>query len=385
MEFEITGTEGPARTGLLRTGHGEIHTPAFMPVGTQGSVKAVEPRELVEVGAEIILGNTYHLYLRPGTEILREAGGLHRFISWERPILTDSGGYQVFSLSELRKIEEDGVRFRSHLDGSTHFFTPENVVTTQRLIGSDIMMVLDECAPYPCDHEYAASSNAMTLRWAGRCMEEFARTREEYGYRQSLFGIVQGSVFPDVRTRSASELVGLPFDGYAIGGLAVGEPAAQMYEMIDLCNGILPADKPRYLMGVGTPENLLEAIQRGVDMFDCVLPTRNGRNAMLFTRHGPMNITNAKYKTEFRPVDEECTCYTCRTFTRSYLRHLFQAKEILALQLASIHNLHFYQWLMRTAREHISRGTFALWKNEFLLQTGEETPLIHAYLQRRSS
>ncbi len=385
MEFEVTGNEGPARTGLLHTGHGDIHTPAFMPVGTQGSVKAVEPRELVEVGAEIILGNTYHLYLRPGTDILREAGGLHKFMSWERPILTDSGGYQVFSLAELRKIEEDGVRFRSHLDGSAHFFTPENVIATQRLIGSDIMMVLDECAPYPCEPEYAVSSSAMTLRWAERCREEFAGTAEEYGYRQSLFGIVQGSVFPDVREQSARALVELEFDGYAIGGLAVGEPTARMYEMIDLCNGILPVAKPRYLMGVGTPENLLEAIQRGVDMFDCVLPTRNGRNATLFTRHGPMNITNAKYKTEFRPVDDECGCYTCRTFTRAYLRHLFQAKEILGLQLASIHNLHFYQWLMRTAREQIARGTFALWKNEFLLQTGEETPLIHAYLQRRSS
>ncbi len=385
MEFEITGTEGPARSGILRTEHGEVHTPAFMPVGTQGSVKAVEHRELLGVGAEIILGNTYHLYLRPGTDILREAGGLHKFISWDRPILTDSGGYQVFSLAELRKIEEEGVRFRSHLDGSTHFFTPENVVVTQRLIGSDIMMVLDECAPYPCEREYATSSNAMTLRWAERCKKEFETSTEEYGYRQALFGIVQGSVFPDIRTHSARALVDLGFDGYAIGGLAVGEPAEVMYEMIEVCNGILPPTRPRYLMGVGTPENLLEAIQRGVDMFDCVLPTRNGRNAMLFTRHGSMTITNAKYKSDFRPVDDECECYTCRTFTRAYLRHLFQAKEILGLQLASIHNLHFYQWLMRTAREEIRRGTFSLWKNEFLLQSGEHSKLIHAHLQRRNS
>jgi queuine tRNA-ribosyltransferase len=372
MDFQVLHTDHHARRGVVRTEHGSFQTPAFMPVGTQGSVKAIQPRELVEVGAEIILGNTYHLYLRPGIEILQEAGGLHKFISWERPILTDSGGYQVFSLSELSKIEDNGVRFKSHLDGSLHFFTPEKVVEIQRAIGSDIMMVLDECVPYPCDREYATSSNALTLRWAERCKERFHTTSPLYGKYQSLFCIVQGSTYPDIREYSAQVLAEMDFEGYAIGGLAVGEPAEEMYDIISVCTALLPETRPRYLMGVGTPENLLEAIERGVDMFDCVLPTRNGRNAMLFTHNGAMTITNAKYKNDFSPIDEKCGCYTCRAFSRAYIRHLFQVKEILALELATIHNLFFFQKLMATAREGITRGTFGPWKQEFLATLRQE-------------
>jgi len=372
MKFHVSHTDHHSRTGTISTDHGVFPTPAFMPVGTQGTVKALAQREIVEIGAEIILGNTYHLYLRPGTDILEQAGGLHKFMSWEKPILTDSGGYQVFSLADLRKIEEEGVQIKSHLDGSLHHFTPERVVDIQRSIGSDIMMVLDECAPYPCDREYAASSNALTLRWAERCKKRFDATQDLYGHGQALFGIVQGSVYSDIREYSAKVLSDLNLPGYAVGGLAVGEPAEEMYEIVSTCTELLPADKPRYLMGVGTPENLLEAIERGIDMFDCVLPTRNGRNATLFTRNGTLNITNARHKADFTPVDPDCGCYTCRTFTRAYLRHLFQVKEILALHLATLHNLHFYQWLMQQSREAIAAGTFGPWKRSMLSSLRQE-------------
>jgi len=375
LKFTLLKTDGKARAGILETDHGIVETPTFMPVGTQGSVKAMEPRELNEIGAQIILGNTYHLYLRPGAEVIEEAGGLHGFISWKKPILTDSGGYQVFSLNELRTIAEEGVTFRSHLDGSAHQFTPEKVVRVQRQLGSDIMMVLDECTPYPCEHEYAHASNALTLRWADRCKNEFSKTNELYGAKQALFAIVQGSVFPEIREQSARALRGMDFDGYAIGGLAVGEPAETMYEMTELCEPILPIEKPRYLMGVGTPENLLESIERGMDMFDCVLPTRNGRNGTLFTRVGILNIKNAGHKNDFSPVDFDCGCYTCTTFTRAYLRHLFQVKEILALQLATIHNLAFYLWLMRETRKAIIETRFGEWKRETTQKLRTEVPI----------
>lgn len=350
----------------MHTDRGDVPTPAFMPVGTQGSVKAIEQRELEEVGAPIILGNAYHLYLRPGTALIEKAGGLHAFIGWQRPILTDSGGYQVFSLSDLRRIGDNGVEFKSHLDGSLHVFTPEKSVDIQRSLGSDVMMVLDECAPHPCDERYAAESNALTLRWAARCREHAERTSPLYGKSQSLFGIVQGSTYPALREQSAAGLVGMDFDGYAIGGLSVGEQEDVMYEMTRICTQILPADRPRYLMGVGTPRNILESIERGVDMFDCVLPTRNGRNAVLFTRNGKLNMRNAAHTDDFRPVDAECACYACRHFTRAYLRHLFKAGEILALQLATLHNLTFYLWLVAAAREAIRDGRYAAWKATML-------------------
>jgi queuine tRNA-ribosyltransferase len=366
LKFSIVQTDGAARAGLLTTGHGEIPTPIFMPVGTQGSVKAVEHRELVELGAPVILGNAYHLYLRPGTSLIEKAGGLHRFIGWQRPILTDSGGYQVFSLSALRRIGEEGVRFRSHIDGSDHLFTPESVIDIERSLGSDIMMVLDECAPFPCEESYARQSNEMTLRWARRARERKERTSPKYGADQYLFGIVQGSTYADIREESARTLAGMDFDGYAIGGLSVGEPEETMYDMTGVCTGILPADRPRYLMGVGTPRNMLEAIARGVDMFDCVMPTRNARNAVLFTRHGRLNMRNAAHAQDFRPVDPDCPCYLCRNFTRAYLRHLFKAGEILALQIASIHNLTFYLRLLGEAREAVLQKTFASWKEATL-------------------
>ncbi len=366
MKFVIENTDNKARAGYIITNHGVFKTPAFMPVGTQASVKSMSPMALEDIGVEIILSNTYHLYLRPGIEILHHAGGLHRFMNWNRPILTDSGGYQVFSLSDLRKIEEEGVQFRSHLDGSLHTFKPENVIDIQRYIGSDIMMVLDECAPFPCERDYAIKSNELTLRWAERCKQRFETSVELYEYSQALFGIVQGSVYPDIRQHAARVLKEMDFSGYAIGGLAVGEPTEQMYQMIDVCNEILPFDKPRYLMGVGTPKNLLEAIERGVDMFDCVLPTRNGRNAQLFTKKGIINITNARYKEDFSPIDDSCDCYTCKNFSRSYIRHLFMVKEILGLQLATYHNLYYYLWLMRNARRAIQDGKFTSWKQEQL-------------------
>jgi len=313
-----------------------------------------------------MLCNTYHLYLRPGTDVIDLSGGLHRFIAWDRPILTDSGGYQVFSLSDLRKIGEEGVRFRSHVDGSAHSFTPESVVDIQRHLGSDVMMVLDECAPYPCSFEYAKQSNDLTLRWAQRSRDRFAESTPVHGHGQSLFAIVQGSVFPEIREHSARVLIDLDFEGYAIGGLAVGEPAGVMYGIISRCTQMLPEEKPRYLMGVGTPENLLEGIERGIDMFDCVLPTRNGRNSMLFTAHGTLNITNARYKLDCTPVDPDCGCHTCRHFTRAYLRHLFQVKEILGLRLATLHNLYYYQWLMHSAQSAIRDGRFGSWKEQQL-------------------
>ncbi len=354
-----------ARTGFFETDHGIVETPIFMPVGTQGTVKAVNQNLLeADIKAQIVLSNTYHLYLRPGTEVLEEAGGLHQFINWQKPILTDSGGYQVFSLSELRKLKANGVEFRSHLDGSKHFFTPGKVISIQRSIGSDIMMALDECTPYPCDYEYAQKSTALTSNWAVLNKEAFENSVPQYGKKQFLFGIIQGSVYKDLREKSAKDLVELNFDGYAIGGLAVGEPTDVMYDIVNFTTGFMPEDRPRYLMGVGRPENILEAIERGIDMFDCVMPTRNARNAYLFTSGGILSMRNAKYKNDFEPVDKNCGCYTCTNFSRAYLRHLFIAKEILALELSSIHNLHFYLELVKTAREHIKQGDFKNWKNE---------------------
>ena len=367
MAFTLQDTDPDtgARAGLLDTDHGTVETPVFMPVGSVGSVKAVEPRELTsDIQAQVVLGNTYHLYLRPGLDILEGAGGLHRFMQWQGPILTDSGGYQVFSLAELNELSEEGVEFQSHIDGSYHTFTPEAVVDMQRRIGSDIMMVLDECAPGDVDYEYAAASNDMTLRWAARCKQRFDETEPLYGHRQLLFPIVQGVVFPDLRRLSARRLVEMDFPGYAIGGLSVGEPAKQMYAMTEVACEELPIDKPRYLMGVGMPENLLECIARGVDMFDCVIPTRNGRNGMLFTTQGEISITNSKWKDDFSPLDPGLDSYVSQTFSKAYLRHLKKANEILALQLASLQNLTFYHWLMREARTAIREGRFASWKRE---------------------
>ncbi len=368
LNFTLDHTDGSARAGLLKTDHGEIPTPMFMPVGTQGTVKAIEPRELREIGARIILGNTYHLYLRPGTSVIEEAGGLHAFAAWDRPILTDRGGYQVFSLADLRGIDPDGVQFRSHHDGSLHRFTPESVIDIQRSLGSDIMMVLDECPAYPCDAEYARRSHELTVRWAGRCRAHWEKTSGRYGTNQSLYAIVQGSIYPELRSESASALVAMDFDGYAIGGLSVGEPVEAMYAMTSLCTGLLPADKTRYLMGVGTPENILESIERGIDLFDCVMPTRNARNALLFTREGKLNLRNAAFANDFRPPDRECGCYTCRSFSRAYLRHLIKAGEILGLQLATLHNLAFYLWLVGAAREAILQQRFRQWKEKVLEQ-----------------
>jgi queuine tRNA-ribosyltransferase len=364
LKFTVISNEKKARAGFFETRHGAVETPAFMPVGTQGTVKAVNQKYLEEIKAQIVLSNTYHLYLRPGTEVLENAGGLHRFMNWRKPILTDSGGFQVFSLSELRKVKQDGVEFRSHLDGSTHFFTPEKVIGIQRSIGSDIMMVLDECTPYPCDYQYALNSAKLTSSWAAMSKEAFEKSLSLYGHNQFMFGIIQGSVYKDIREISATDLSKLDFDGYAIGGLAVGEPVDIMYDMVEFTASLMPEEKPRYLMGVGRPENLLEAIERGIDMFDCVMPTRNGRNAYLFTSNGILSMRNSKYKNDFSTIDENCNCYTCTNFSKAYLRHLFIAGEILALELASIHNLHFYLNLMRIAREKIIEGKFSVWKTE---------------------
>ncbi len=359
-----------ARTGYFETAHGKVETPIFMPVGTQGTVKAVNKDYLEkDIQAQIVLSNTYHLYLRPGTDVLNEAGGLHEFMNWQKPILTDSGGYQVFSLSELRKLKFDGVEFRSHLDGSKHFFTPSKVIDIQRSIGSDIMMALDECTPYPCDYDYANNSTKLTSSWAILNKDAFENSSPLYGHNQFLFGIIQGSVYKDLREKSAKDLLALDFDGYAIGGLAVGEPVEIMYEMINFTTDFMPEDRPRYLMGVGRPENILEAIERGVDMFDCVMPTRNARNAYLFTSGGILSMRNAKYKNDFNPVDANCDCFTCKNFSRAYLRHLFIAKEILALELSSIHNLHYYLKLVEQAREHIKQGDFQNWKSEIITKT----------------
>ena len=369
MRFTLqhTDLDTAARAGLLETDHGTIETPIFMPVGTVGSVKAVAPRGLIdEVEAQIILGNTYHLYLRPGTELFEAAGGLHRFMRWPRPLLTDSGGYQVFSLAARRKLSEEGVRFKSHIDGSYHTFTPESVIDIQRSIGADVMMVLDECAPGDASEEYARTSNALTLRWAARCKKRFDETADVYGHRQALFGIVQGVVYPAIRRASAEALVAMDFPGYAIGGLSVGEAAEQMYAMVEVVNEILPEDKPRYLMGVGTPANLLENVARGIDMFDCVMPTRNGRNGMLFTTEGIINIRNRKWRTDFSPIDPGLDRYASQTFTKAYLRHLFIAREILGLQLASLQNLAFYLWLMKQARQAIHEDRFAAFKADLL-------------------
>lgn len=339
-----------------------------MPVGTVGSVKAVEQRELVaDVGAEIILGNTYHLYLRPGTDVLRAAGGLHRFMGWEGPLLTDSGGFQVFSLAGLRELTADGVRFQSHLDGSYHYFSPEGVVDIQRIIGSDIMMVLDECPPGDASLEYARSSNELTMKWAARCRQRWKETQPLYGFDQALFPIVQGVVYPEVRRESARRLVEMDFPGYAIGGLSVGESTEDMYAMVEVVNEVLPKDKPRYLMGVGTPANLIENVARGVDMFDCVMPTRNGRNAMLFTTEGILNIKNAKWKTDFTPIDPGLPgSYVSQSFSRAYVRHLFVSNEILGLQIASQQNLTFYLWLMKEARRAILEDRFESWRKEMV-------------------
>lgn len=369
MDFKLqaTDTNGAARAGLITTDHGQIETPIFMPVGTVGSVKGVHMRELRDdIKAQIILGNTYHLYLRPGTEILRQAGGLHKFNSWDRPILTDSGGFQVFSLAANRKLKEEGAYFRSHIDGTKHLFTPEGVVDIQRTIGADIMMALDECPPGTSDYSYARKSLDLTLRWLRRGWDRYTSTEGLYGYRQAYFPIVQGCTYPDLRRESAKFVADLGADGNAIGGLAVGEPAEVMYDMIEVVNEILPTDRPRYLMGVGTPANILEAIDRGVDMMDCVMPTRNGRNGMLFTPDGIMNMRNKKWADDFSPIDETSECFVDQVYSKAYLRHLFIAQELLAMQIASIHNLAFYLWLVREARKHILAGDFKPWKTEMV-------------------
>ncbi len=366
MKFSVTAKDphSKARAGTLTTDHGEIQTPIFMPVGTAGSVKAVHQRELKEdIQADIILGNTYHLYLRPGLPVLEKAGGLHKFTGWNQPILTDSGGYQVYSLGENRKITEQGVIFKSHIDGSTHTFTPEGVMDIERTIGADIIMAFDECTPYPCEYDYAKKSMHMTHRWLERCVHQVNNTQPKYGYEQTLFPIVQGSVYKDLRQQSAEFIANQNQAGNAIGGLSVGEPHEMMYEMTDLVCHILPADKPRYLMGVGTPENILECIALGIDMFDCVMPTRNARNGMLFTTQGIINIRNEKWKDDLSPIDAELGGYVSSFHSKAYLRHLIISKEILGAQIASIHNLTFYLWLVRQARLKIKEGTFVNWKN----------------------
>ena len=373
MKFELQHTDpnSDARAGLITTAHGQIETPIFMPVGTCGSVKGVHFEELKkQVKAQIILGNTYHLYLRPGLDIIKRAGGLHKFNGWDRPILTDSGGFQVFSLTGIRKLKEEGCEFRSHIDGSKHFFTPENVIDTQRVIGADIMMAFDECPPGDSDYQYAKKSLALTQRWLDRCIKQFDNSKPLYGYEQTLFPIVQGCTFKDLRQDAAKHVADKGADGNAIGGLAVGEPTEVMYEMIEVVNEILPKDKPRYLMGVGTPQNLLEAIERGVDMFDCVMPTRNGRNAMLFTYNGTINIRNKKWEDDFSPIDPD-GCDVDLVYTKAYLHHLFKAQELLALQIASIHNLAFYLRLVGDARRHIVAGDFTHWKKTVVDNLGK--------------
>lgn len=371
MDFELQKEDlnSNARAGLITTAHGIIETPIFMPVGTVGSVKAVHFHELEnDIKAQIILGNTYHLYLRPGMGIIEKAGGLHKFNGWKRPILTDSGGFQVFSLSANRKLKEEGAYFRSHIDGSKHLFTPEGVVDIQRSIGSDIMMALDECPPGDSDYQYAKKSLALTLRWLRRGWDHYKETDGKYGYSQAYFPIVQGCVYKDLRQESAKFVADLGADGNAIGGLAVGEPTEKMYEMIEIVNEILPKDKPRYLMGVGTPANILEAIERGVDMMDCVMPTRNGRNGMLFTKNGIMNMRNKKWADDFSPIEIDGASEVDRMYSRAYLRHLFVSQEILAMQIASIHNLAFYLWLVGEARSHILAGDFKAWKDETVVR-----------------
>ncbi|MFM2135658.1 MAG: tRNA guanosine(34) transglycosylase Tgt [Bacteroidota bacterium] len=374
MKFELAAVDGKsrARAGTLTTAHGVIPTPIFMPVGTGGTVKAVHQRELKEdTKARIILGNTYHLYLRPGLDLLQKAGGLHGFMQWSGPILTDSGGYQVYSLADKRKINEEGVSFTSHIDGSKHVFTPERVMDIQRIIGSDIMMALDECTPYPCDHRYAKKSMELTHRWLKRCIGRYHSTEPLYGHEQTLFPIVQGSTFKDLRRESAEFIAGCGEQGNAIGGLSVGEPAEEMYEMTELVCSILPHEKPRYLMGVGTPANLLECIALGIDMFDCVMPTRNARNGMLFTRNGIINIRNEKWKDDLSPIDPDGTSFVDTCYSKAYLRHLVVSKEILGAQIATLHNLAFYLWLVGEARSRIIDGTFSAWKETMVKKVAE--------------
>lgn len=374
MKFTLQAQDklSSARAGLLETAHGPIETPIFMPVGTAGTVKAVHQHELVkDIQAQIILGNTYHLYLRPGLDVLHKAGGLHKFNGWDKPLLTDSGGYQVYSLTEVRKIKEEGVTFRSHIDGSKHLFTPENVMDTQRIIGADIIMAFDECTPYPCDYQYAKRSLDMTHRWLKRCCDRFDSTESLYGYAQSLFPIVQGSVYKDLREKSAEVIASFEREGNAIGGLSVGEPAEEMYAMTEVVTAILPKEKPRYLMGVGTPINILENIALGIDMFDCVMPTRNARNGMLFTRNGIINIKNEKWKDDFSPIEAESDLFVDQFYSKAYLRHLIRSQEILGAQIASLHNLHFYLWLVKQAREKIIEGTFYDWKEKMVKVLGQ--------------
>ena len=371
LHFELQKTDitSKARTGVITTDHGAIHTPIFMPVGTVGSVKAVSQKQLEQdVKAQIILGNTYHLFLRPGTEVIEAAGGIHRFMGWGKPLLTDSGGYQVFSLANNRKINEEGVMFQSHIDGSLHLFTPEKVMDIQRSIGGDIIMAFDECPPYPSDYDYTRKSMELTHRWLDRCFQRFNDTPDKYGYTQNLFPILQGGTYADLRKASSEYISSCKATGNAIGGLSVGEPDEMMYDMCELCCDILPVNKPRYLMGVGTPWNILENIARGVDMFDCVMPTRNGRNAMLFTTNGVINIDNKKWENDFSPIDDGIPCEFSRNYSKAYLRHLIKAKEILGLTIASVHNLAFYLWLTTEARTHIESGDFTPWKNEMLVR-----------------
>ncbi len=371
MNFNIKefDQESRARAGSIITDHGEIQTPIFMPVGTVASVKGVHQRELKnDINADIILGNTYHLYLRPKTKILEKAGGLHKFINWDRPILTDSGGYQVYSLSGRRKIKEEGVHFKSHIDGSSHFFSPEFSMEIQRKIGADIIMAFDECTPYPCDYNYAKNSMHMTHRWLNRCVDYLGKNSEKYNYSQTFFPIVQGSTYKDLRTMSAEYIANIGAEGNAIGGLSVGEPAEEMYEMTEIVCDILPKDKPRYLMGVGTPINILENIALGIDMFDCVMPTRNARNGMLFTAHGTINIKNKKWEDDLSPIDDMAITYVDTYYSKAYLKHLFASKEYLGKQIATIHNLGFYLWLVREARKHILAGDFVQWKNKMVKQ-----------------
>ena len=366
MKFTLqtTDSQSKARTGLIETDHGTIETPIFMPVGTVGTVKGVHQHELKEdIQAQIILGNTYHLYLRPTTDTLQQAGGLHKFIGWDGPILTDSGGFQVYSLSQMRKLTEKGVTFKSHIDGSKHLFTPEVAIDIQRKIGGDIIMAFDECTPYPCDYSYAKKSLALTHRWLKRCCEHFDSQPSLYDYSQTFFPIVQGSTYKDLRVESAKVIADFDREGNAIGGLSVGEPHEEMYEMTDLVTDVLPIEKPRYLMGVGTPANILECIGLGIDMFDCVMPTRNARHGMLFTQHGVINIKNAKWKNDFSPIDDSFPCKTSNFYTKSYLRHLFVTKELLGMQIATLHNLSFYLWLVKEARQQIQAGTFRTWKD----------------------
>ena len=369
FDLKLTDPKSKARAGVITTDHGIIETPIFMPVGTVGTVKGVHQTELKEqVNPDIILANTYHLFLRPGMDILEKAGGLHKFMSWDRPILTDSGGYQVYSLSGRRKINEEGVKFKSHIDGSMHFFTPENVMETQRTIGADIIMAFDECTPYPCDYNYAKRSMHMTHRWLNRCINHLEKLPYKYGFEQTFMPIVQGSTYKDLRRQSAEYIANAGAQANAIGGLSVGEPAEEMYAMTEVVTEILPEDKPRYLMGVGTPINILENIALGIDMFDCVMPTRNARNGMLFTAHGSINIKNKKWEDDFSPIDDMGITGVDTMYTKAYLRHLFAAKEMLGKQIASIHNLGFYVWLTREARKHIIAGDFREWKDKMVIQ-----------------